>query len=86
MFHRPLTMRFLHDAEERSVSNAELADALGVVSAWITRMWLADRPLAGLNKAIADLAHGPGPREGEGLSVHWRGRIDRLRNSRAGVP
>ena len=84
--HRPLTMRFLHDAVERSVSNAELADALGVISAWITRMWLADRPLAGLNKAIADLAHGPGPREGEGLSVHWRGRIDRLRNSRAGVP
>ena len=84
--HRPLTMRLLHDAVERSASNAELAEALGLVGAWITRMWLADRPLAGLNKAIADLAHGTGPREGEDLVAHWRGRIDRLRNSRAGVP
>ena len=84
--HRPLTMRFLHDAEERSASNAELADALGLISTWITRMWLADRPLAGLNKAVADLAHSRGPREGEDLPSHWRGRIDRLRNGRAGVP
>ena len=85
--HRPLTMRLLHDAEERSASNAELADALSLVGSWITRMWLADRPLAGLNKAIAELAHGPGPGgEGENLSGHWRGRIDRLRNGRAGVP
>ena len=84
--HRPLTMRLLHDAEERRAANAELADALGLVGAWITRMWLADRPLAGLNKAIADLAHSAGPLEGEDLPSHWRGRIDRLRNGRAGVP
>ncbi|MCY3810641.1 MAG: HNH endonuclease family protein [Gammaproteobacteria bacterium] len=84
--HRPLTMRFLHDAEERQASNAELADALGLVGAWITRMWLADRPLAGLNKAVAELAYGAGPREDEDLPDHWRGRIDRLRNGRAGVP
>ena len=49
-------------------------------------MWLAARPLAGLNKAIADLAHDPGPREGERLADYWRTRIDRLRNGRAGVP
>ena len=84
--HRPLTMRLLHEAEERPGSNGELAETLGLIGAWITRMWLADRPLAGLNKAIADLAHGPGPREGEDLSAHWRGRIDRLRNGRVGVP
>ena len=84
--HRPLTMRFLHDAEERQASNAELASALGLVAAWITRMWLADRPLAGLNKAVAELAHGPGPRAGEDLLGYWRGRIDRLRNGRSGVP
>ena len=84
--HRPLTMRLLHDADERAESNAELAGALGLVSAWITRMWLAGRPLAGLNKAIADLAHSRGPREGEDFAGHWRGRIDRLRNGRAGVP
>ena len=84
--HRPLTMRLLHDAEERHWSNAELAAALGLIAAWITRMWLADRPLNGLNKAIADMAHSHGPREGEGLASHWRGRVDRLRNGRAGVP
>ena len=84
--HRPLTMRLLHDADVHPGSNAELAEALGLVSAWITRMWLANRPLAGLNKAIADLAHSRGLREGEGLVEHWRARIDRLRNGRAGVP
>ncbi|MDE0443559.1 MAG: DUF262 domain-containing HNH endonuclease family protein [Gammaproteobacteria bacterium] len=84
--HRPLTMRLLHDAKERSAANAELADVLGLVGAWITRMWLADRPLAGLNKAVAELANGSGPGEGEDLAGHWRGRIDRLRNSRVGVP
>ncbi|MCY3840989.1 MAG: hypothetical protein OXH09_20475 [Gammaproteobacteria bacterium] len=84
--HRPLTMRLLHDAKEGSVPNAELADVLGPVGAWITRMWLADRPLAGLNKATAELANGSGPGEGEDLAGHWRGRIDRLRNSRVGVP
>ena len=84
--HRPLTMRLLHDAGERQPSNAELADALGLIGTWITRMWLADRPLAGLNRAIADLAHSRGPREGEDLASHWRGRIDRLRNGRSGVP
>ncbi|MDE0055249.1 MAG: DUF262 domain-containing protein [Gammaproteobacteria bacterium] len=84
--HRPLTMRLLHDAKERSASNADLADALGLVGAWITRMWLADRSLAGLNKAIAELAYGSGPAEGEVLASHWRRRIDRLRNSRVGVP
>ena len=84
--HRPLTMRLLHDAKERSTPNADLAGALGLVGAWITRMWLADRPLAGLNKAIAELAYGSGPEEGEDLADHWRGRIDRLRNSRVGVP
>ena len=84
--HRPLSMRLLHDAEERSTSNAELADAVHLVGAWITRMWLADRSLAGLNKAIAELAHGAGPGKGQNPAVHWRGRIDRLRNGRAGVP
>ena len=84
--HRPLTMRLLHDAGERQASNAELADALALIGTWITRMWLADRPLAGLNKAIADLAHSRGPLEGEDLASHWRGRIDRLRHGRAGVP
>ncbi|MYE23150.1 MAG: DUF262 domain-containing protein [Gammaproteobacteria bacterium] len=84
--HRPLTMRLLHDAEERRATDAELADTLGLIGTWITRIWLAGRPLAGLNKAIADLAHGDGPEDGESFSDHWRGRIDRLRNGRAGVP
>ena len=48
--HRPLSMRLLHDVQEQSVSNAELADALNLVGAWITRMWLADRPLEWLEQ------------------------------------
>ena len=79
--HRPLTMRLMHDADQSGASpasNAELADALGLIGAWITRLWLADRPMAGLNKAVAELAYGRGPREDGDLAGYWRGRVDGL--------
>ena len=64
--HRPLTLRLLHDASENSGAG-EVDDALAKVLAgigtWTTRMWLAERPMAGMNKAAAELAH-PRPRAG----------------------
>lgn len=85
--HRPLSLRLMADAEEdASLPTGELSETFGLVSAWVTRLWLAGRPTAGLNKSVAELAHGSGPRDGEGFAEHWRGRINALRAGRAGVP
>ena len=59
--HRPLTLRLLNDASEDSgVGEGEgaLAKVLEGIGTWTTRMWLADRPTAGMNRAVADLASG----------------------------
>ena len=87
--HRPLTLRLLEgtsDSTEAGATDKKLADILAGVGTWITRLWLADRPTAGLNKAVAELAHGPGPRDDDDFAEHWLERIRRLRNSRVGVP
>ena len=87
--HRPLTLRLLHDASENSGAG-EVDDALAKVLAgigtWTTRMWLAERPMAGMNKAAAELAHGRGPGASEDYVEYWLGRMQRLRNTRVGVP
>ena len=51
-----------HRANQRKKSNEELAKTLAAVNTWIARLWLADQQTAGMNRAIADLAHEPGPR------------------------
>ena len=87
--HRPLTLRLLDDASDSAEAGATdrgLAEILAGIGTWITRLWLADRPTAGLNKAVAEMAHGPGPRPDEDPVEHWLERIRRLRNSRVGVP
>ena len=87
--HRPLTLRLLNDASddgELGTTNHGLAKALAGIATWTTRLWLADRPTAGMNKALVELAHGPGPGADEDFAEHWLGRIRRLRNSRVGVP
>ena len=87
--HRPLTLRLLDDASDSAKAEATpigLAKILAGIGTWITRLWLADRPTAGLNKAVAELAHGFGPRPDEDFAEHWLERIRRLRNSRIGVP
>ena len=87
--HRPLTLRLLDDASDSAEAGAtdkKLADILAGIGTWITRLWLSDRPTAGLNKAVAELAHGPGPRHDEDFAEYWLERIRRLRNSRVGVP
>ena len=87
--HRPLTMRLLNDASNDGLPGTTkdgLAKALGGIGTWTTRLWLADRQTAGMNKAVAELAHGPGPGADEEFADHWLGRIQRLRNTRVGIP
>ena len=87
--HRPLTLRLLSDAGENGgskESDEALAKVLAGIATWTTRMWLAERPMAGMNKAAAEFAHGPGPGAGEDCVDYWLGRLQRLRNTRVGVP
>ena len=83
--HRPLTLRLLNDAGEHGqATDEDLAKVLKGIGIWTTRLWLADRPTAGMNRAVADLAHGSGP-EGEDFAEYWLGRIRRFRG-RVRVP
>ena len=85
--HRPLTLRLLNDASgngQTEVSDEGLAKILSAIGAWTTRLWLADRPLAGMNTAVAELAHGNGPSADEDVVEHWLGQIRKLRNTRVG--
>ena len=87
--HRPLTLRLLDDASQdggSKVTTEDLAKTLAGIGTWITRLWLADRTTAGLNKAVTEFAYGPGPGAGVDFAEHWLGRIRRLRNTRVGVP
>ena len=87
--HRPLTLRLLNDASESGAAGTrieELARTLAGIGTWTTRLWLADRPTAGMNRAIVELARGPGPGIGDDVAEYWLGRICKLRNTRVGVP
>ena len=87
--HRPLTLRLLHEAKTTGSigwTDAVLATVCAGIGTWVTRFWLSDRPMAGMNKAFADLAHGTGPRGDENPADFWLGRIRRLRDSRVEVP
>lgn len=87
--HRPLTLRLLNDVsepDEVGVTIEELARTLTAIGTWTTRLWLSDRPTAGMNRAVAELAHEPGPDIKEDFATYWLDRIRRLRNSRVGVP
>ena len=87
--HRPLTLRLLNDAsgtDGAGVRPEELARTIAAIGTWTTRLWLADRPTAGMNRAVAELAHESGPGIGEDFEAYWLGRIRRLRNTRVGVP
>ncbi len=87
--HRPLTLRLLNDSGEPAAPGAhmnDLAATLAGIGTWTTRLWLADRATAGMNRAIVDLAHGPGPDAGDDVAEYWLNRIRRLRNTRVGIP
>ena len=87
--HRPLTLRLLHEADtagEVEWTEETLTRILAGIGTWITRFWLSDRPMAGMNKAFAELAHRPGPSSEEDPVEFWLERIRRLRNQRVEVP
>ena len=87
--HRPLTLRLLNDASEGGepeAANEALAKTLAGIGTWTTRIWLADRRTAGLNKAVVEMAHGPGPGDSEDRTEYWLERIRRLRTTHVGVP
>ncbi len=86
--HRPLTLRLLDDAARDVHEGAKdaLTTTLEAVGTWITRLWVANRALAGLNTAATELAHRPGPDPGADYSEYWFAHIRRLRNTRVGVP
>ena len=86
--HRPLTLRLLDDAARGVHEGATdaLPTTLEAVGTWITRLWVANRPLAGLNTAATELAHRQGSEAVADYSEYWFARIRRLRNTRVGVP
>ena len=56
--HRPLSLRLLDDASDisdASLTPEDLAKILAWIGTWTTRLWLADRPTAGMNTAVAEL-------------------------------
>ena len=87
--HRPLTLRLLDEAEssvEPGTRYESVAECLSLISSWLTRLWTSGRPNAGMNRAVTDLAFGPGPSPGESATEYWLGRLNKLRNTRVGVP
>ena len=87
--HRPLTLRLLHEAataDEVEWTEATLTKALAGIGTWVTRFWLSDRSMAGMNKAFAELARRPGPSLGVDPAEFWLERIRGLRNQRVEVP
>ena len=87
--HRPLTLRLLHEAATSGGVewvDATLAKVVRGIGTWVTRSWLSGRPMAGMNKAFAELARGPGPQGNEDPAEFWLNRIRSYRNSRVEVP
>lgn len=87
--HRPLTLRLLDDVEQVTHPGATddaLATVLEGIGTWITRLWLANGSIPGMNTTATELAYRPGPKQDEDYAEHWLGRIRKLRNTRRGVP
>ena len=88
--HRPLTLRLLDDASNQRYKETfdedGLAKILRGIGSWITRLWLADKATAGMNTAIAEIAHDKGPGEHDDLVDYWLSQIHKRRNTRVGVP
>ena len=77
----------MNDHEEGSnFVDAQLAKLLGLISAWTTRLWVANRPTAGLTNTAAELAYQKGPKVGEDAISYWETAIGHVRNRAYGVP
>ena len=88
--HRPLTLRLLNDASDQRYKETFDEDGLVKIfmgiSSWITRLWLADKPTAGMNSVIAEIANDRGPDSRDNFADYWLSQIHKRRNTRVGVP
>ena len=88
--HRPLTLRLLDDASKLRYKEMPYEDGLvkifAGIGSWITRLWLADKQTAGMNTAIAEIAHDRGPDERDDFADYWLNQISKRQNTRVGVP
>ncbi len=88
--HRPFTFRLLNDASEHGqkyrLRERDLVEILAGISTWITRLWLADKSTAGMNTAVAEIAHENGPIEGDHTVKFWLDKIRKRQNTRVRVP
>ncbi len=87
--HRPFTLRLLNDSMKSDLTNIserDVINVLKVVSIWLTRLWLADKPTTGLNTQFVSFAH---RRDGQNIASYgdyWIEEIRKLRNARIAVP
>lgn len=87
--HRPFTLRLLDEQSDPAMPNVSAggtSEVFAAVGAWATRLWLADRQVSGMNRAIAELCGRSGPDIEEKYSAYWIEQIRRFGNTRVSVP
>ena len=86
--HRPLTLRLLNDVNlgAPGATDEKLAIAIGAIGTWITRMWISDLPMAGMNSAMAAMAWASGPQGDDDFAEYWIGQIQSHRKYKISVP
>jgi len=86
--HRPLTLRLLDDLDSQKPGATEeaIARVFAAIGTWITRLWLSRHTLSGMNSAMAELAHKPGPGDSDNYIEYWLNAIRKLQYQRIGVP
>lgn len=80
----PFALRVLDD--EDRVGPKEAAETLETAASWITRMWLADKSMSGLNREMATIASEILPDETTSYAQWWKAKIARLAHTGIGVP
>ena len=85
-----LVLRILEDGDPKvgpdRNSTEETAEALGIVSTWVTRLWLSGRSMAGINRASAAYASEGGPEGPPRSPAELREYITGLSSTGQGVP
>ncbi len=87
--HHPLSLRLLSDAQRAGESDQDptwLAHTLGLVSSWITRLWLAGHSSTGLRKAFVELASASFPPDEADRGRFWARLLARVQAERCAVP
>ncbi|MCY4657848.1 MAG: DUF262 domain-containing HNH endonuclease family protein [Gammaproteobacteria bacterium] len=86
--YRPLALRLMYDALPRNevISMDELAKILGLISSWITRIWLTGKPTHGLSKVIAQLASNKKPTSDQGAVSFWNQQFELIKDRNLVIP